>query len=64
MAELVKLCTTRCGIIIVVAKIGEKAAEPRSGSVILEKVATFGPHSPRARAKCARVFSRPFVVCT
>ena len=41
-AELVKLRTTWCGAIIVVAEIGEKAAEPRSGSVIFEKVATFG----------------------
>ena len=31
MAELVKLCTTWCGKIIVVVKIDEKAAEPRSG---------------------------------
>jgi hypothetical protein len=48
MAKLVKLHTTWCGKIIVVAEIGEKAAEPRSGSVILEKVATFGPQSLRA----------------
>jgi hypothetical protein len=43
MAELVKLRTTRCGKTIVVAEIGEKAAELRRGSIIFEKVATFGP---------------------
>ena len=60
MAELVKLRTTWCGKIIVLARIGEKAAEPRSGSVILEKVATFGPHSsPRALPECTHVFARP-----
>jgi hypothetical protein len=48
-----------CGKIIVVAEIGEKAAEPRSGSIILEKVATFGPQSPRALTKCTHVFARP-----
>ena len=38
MAALVELCTAWCGKIIVIAEIGEKAAEPRSGgSVILEK---------------------------
>ena len=59
MAELVKLRTTWCGKVIVVAEIGEKAAEPRSGSVILEKVATFGPQSPHALTKCTHVFARP-----
>jgi hypothetical protein len=59
MAELVKLRTTWCGKIIVVAEIGEKAAEPRSGLIILEKVATFGPQSPRALTKCTHVFARP-----
>ena len=34
-SSLIKLHTTRCGKIIVVAEIGEKGAEPRSGSVTL-----------------------------
>ena len=58
MAELVKLRTTSCGAIIVVAKIGEKAAEPRSGSVVLEKVATLGMQSPRTLTKCTYVVAR------
>jgi hypothetical protein len=53
------LRTTWCGI-IVVAEIGEKAAEPRSGSVIFENVATFDLQSPRALTKCAHIFARSF----
>jgi hypothetical protein len=60
MAELIKLHTTWCGKIIVVAEIGEKAAEPRSGSVILENVATFRPQSLRALTNCTHAaFTRP-----
>jgi hypothetical protein len=52
------LRTTWCGAIVVVAEIGEKAAEPRSGSVIFGKVATFGMQSLRALTKCTHVFAR------
>jgi hypothetical protein len=59
MTELVELCTTWCGKIIVIAEIGEKADEPRSGLVIFAKVATFGPQSPRALTKYTHVFAHP-----
>jgi hypothetical protein len=39
--------------------IGEKGAEPRSGSVIHKKVATFGPQSPHVRTEYATIFDRP-----
>jgi hypothetical protein len=38
----------------------ESSSVARSGPVVLKHVATFGPNSPHARTKCARVFSRPF----
>ena len=52
-------CAPPGGKIIAAAEISEKAVEPRGGSVILMNLATFGPHSLRARTKYARIFHRP-----